>query len=62
MISHHEGALVMVANLFATDGAGQNGQISRFAADVDSDQRMEIDRMGAMLANYQENDNSGDKR
>lgn len=49
MIQHHEGALTMVDVLFKTPGAGQEGDINAFAADVDSDQRMEIDRMRAML-------------
>jgi uncharacterized protein (DUF305 family) len=49
MIQHHEGALSMVEDLFKTPGAGQEGGINAFAADVDSDQRMEIDRMRAML-------------
>ncbi len=49
MIQHHEGALSMVDDLFKTPGAGQEGDINAFAADVDSDQRMEIDRMRAML-------------
>jgi uncharacterized protein (DUF305 family) len=50
MIRHHEGALVMVADLFATDGAGQEPEIFQFAAHVDSDQRIEIGRMQQMLA------------
>jgi uncharacterized protein (DUF305 family) len=49
MIKHHEGALTMVEALFATAGAGQQSDIFAFATDVDTDQRMEIDRMGAML-------------
>jgi uncharacterized protein (DUF305 family) len=49
MIQHHEGALSMVDDLFKTPGAGQEGDINAFAADVDADQRMEIDRMRAML-------------
>jgi uncharacterized protein (DUF305 family) len=49
MIKHHGGALTMVEELFATPGAGQEVEIFSFASDVDSDQRMEIDRMGAML-------------
>lgn len=49
MIQHHSGALTMVDELFKTPGAGQEGDINAFAADVDSDQRMEIDRMRAML-------------
>lgn len=49
MIKHHEGALVMVQELFATPGAGQESEIFAFASDVDADQRMEIDRMRGML-------------
>jgi uncharacterized protein (DUF305 family) len=49
MIKHHEGALTMVRELFATPGAGQDVAIFSFASDVDADQRMEIDRMGGML-------------
>lgn len=53
MIKHHMGALVMVEELFNTPGAGQDGEIYAFASDVDSDQRMEIERMGAMLRELQ---------
>jgi uncharacterized protein (DUF305 family) len=53
MIQHHGGALTMVQQLFATPGAGQESEIFAFASDVDADQRMEIDRMGAMLAALQ---------
>jgi uncharacterized protein (DUF305 family) len=49
MIKHHAGAITMVEELFKTPGAGQDGDIFAFASDVDSDQRMEIDRMGMML-------------
>ena len=49
MIKHHEGALSMVRELFATPGAGQDVSIFSFASDVDADQRMEIERMGALL-------------
>jgi uncharacterized protein (DUF305 family) len=49
MIKHHDGALTMVRELFASPGAGQESEIYAFASDVDADQRMEIDRMGAML-------------
>jgi len=48
-IKHHAGALTMVKELFATPGAAQETDIYGFASDVDADQRMEIDRMGAML-------------
>lgn len=50
MIRHHEGAIVMVAQLFATPGAGQESMIFGFASDVDSDQRAEIARMRRLLA------------
>jgi uncharacterized protein (DUF305 family) len=49
MIQHHEGALVMVADLKAVPGAGQEPATAMFASEVDSDQRMEIARMRAML-------------
>jgi uncharacterized protein (DUF305 family) len=49
MIKHHIGALLMVDELFSTTGAGQESEIFVFASDVVSDQKMEIDRMGAML-------------
>ena len=49
MIKHHEGALVMVKDLLATPGAGQEADVFAFASDVDADQRMEIDRMRAVL-------------
>jgi uncharacterized protein (DUF305 family) len=49
MIKHHGGALTMVRELFDTPGAAQDSEIFAFASDVDADQRMEIDRMGAML-------------
>jgi uncharacterized protein (DUF305 family) len=53
MIKHHEGALTMVRDLFAVGGAGQESEIFAFSADVDADQRMEIERMGAMLQELQ---------
>ena len=50
MIRHHEGALTMVQDLYATGGgAGQESDIYAFASDVDADQRMEIRRMRGML-------------
>jgi uncharacterized protein (DUF305 family) len=54
MIKHHEGALTMVRELFATAGAGQESEIFAFASDVDADQRIEIRRMSAMLLEMQE--------
>jgi uncharacterized protein (DUF305 family) len=50
MIQHHEGAVTMVAELFATDGAAQDQTVFRFASDAQVDQRTEIARMQRMLA------------
>ena len=50
MIAHHQGALLMVDELLATPGAAQESTIFGFTSDVTSDQSMEIDRMGGMLA------------
>ena len=49
MIQHHEGALTMVAELFATAGAGQDAELFNFATDVDSGQRAEIKSMKTLL-------------
>jgi uncharacterized protein (DUF305 family) len=49
MIRHHEGALVMVANLLGTTASGQEPEVFRFASEVDTDQRAEIARMVALL-------------
>jgi uncharacterized protein (DUF305 family) len=53
MIKHHQGALIMVSNLYATPGAGQEVEIAAFASDVDADQLIEIRRMGIMLKDLQ---------
>ena len=53
MITHHEGALSMVKELFATPRAAQDSEMFAFASDVDADQRMEIQRMAAMLKELQ---------
>jgi uncharacterized protein (DUF305 family) len=50
MIEHHRGAVVMVDALFATDGAGQDEDVFRFASDVQVDQSTEVARMELMLA------------
>ena len=49
MIQHHEGALTMVNDLFASPGAGQDETVFRFASDVFADQTTEIARMQTML-------------
>ena len=53
MIKHHGGALIMVDELFASPGAAQESGIYAFASDVVADQRMEMDRMAAMLRELQ---------
>jgi uncharacterized protein (DUF305 family) len=50
MIRHHEGALVMVRELMAAPGAGQEPATFQIAAEVESDQRAEIARMRSLLA------------
>ena len=49
MIQHHNGALIMVKELFDTAGAGQDAELFNFATDVDSGQRAEIKIMQTML-------------
>lgn len=49
MIQHHNGALIMVTDLFDTPGAGQDADIFNFATDADSTQRAEIRIMQGML-------------
>ena len=49
MIQHHRGATVMVQQLFASHGAGQDETIFKFASDVNVDQETEIARMQRML-------------
>ena len=49
MIQHHNGALVMVKDLFDTPGAGQDAEIFDFATDADNTQRAEIKIMENML-------------
>jgi uncharacterized protein (DUF305 family) len=49
MMQHHNGALVMVKQLFDTSGAGQDAELFDFATDVDNSQRAEIKIMEGML-------------
>jgi uncharacterized protein (DUF305 family) len=49
MIQHHNGALIMVKDLFNTAGAGQDADIFNFATDADNTQRAEIKIMQGML-------------
>ena len=49
MIQHHNGAVTMVNDLFAEDGAAQDDMTFKLASDVQVDQRSEIARMQRML-------------
>ena len=49
MIQHHGGAVVMVDDLFGTDGAAQDPATFKLASDIQVDQRTEIARMESML-------------
>jgi uncharacterized protein (DUF305 family) len=49
MIQHHNGALIMVKDLFNTAGAGQDADIFNFATDADNTQRAEVKIMQSML-------------
>jgi len=49
MIQHHNGALIMVKDLFDTAGSGQDAELFNFATDVDSGQSAEIRIMQTML-------------
>jgi uncharacterized protein (DUF305 family) len=49
MIQHHNGALIMVKDLFDRPGAGQDAELFNFATDVDTGQRAEIRIMQSML-------------
>jgi uncharacterized protein (DUF305 family) len=50
MIRHHEGAVTMVDQLFASYAGGLDETVFRFASDVYADQTTEIDRMQKILA------------
>ncbi len=50
MIQHHEGAVAMVTQLVATDGAVQDPATFKLASDIHVDQTTEIARMEQMLA------------
>ena len=49
MITHHEGALVMVRQLFESAGAAQESEVFGFASEVEADQGAEIARMMMLL-------------
>lgn len=49
MIQHHDGAVTMVHELFATDGAAQDDLAFKLSSDIQVDQITEIARMQSML-------------
>jgi uncharacterized protein (DUF305 family) len=49
MIQHHQGAVTMVHELFAIDGAAQDEAAFKLASDIQVDQITEINRMKLML-------------
>lgn len=49
MIMHHKGAVTMVIDLLATDGAAQDDFVFKLASDIQADQGSEIKRMQLML-------------
>jgi len=50
MIQHHRGAVTMVRDLLATDGAVRHDATYKLATDIHVDQITEIERMQQMLA------------
>jgi uncharacterized protein (DUF305 family) len=54
MIHHHGGAVTMVRDLFATDGAAQDPSVFKLASDIQADQVTEIARMQRMLDEMEE--------
>lgn len=50
MIQHHRGAVTMVSELFATDGAAREQTVFKLASDIEADQASEIVRMQSMLS------------
>jgi len=49
MIQHHNGAVTMVHDLFAADGAAQDEFVFKIASDIQVDQITEVARMQQML-------------
>ena len=53
MIGHHEGAVIMVNELFASERGANDRESFRLASDIYSEQITEIDLMRLMLLEYQ---------
>jgi uncharacterized protein (DUF305 family) len=60
MIQHHNGAISMVKDLFASYGAAQDELTFKLATDINADQTNEIARMQTMLAAIVFDDGAGD--
>jgi uncharacterized protein (DUF305 family) len=50
MIGHHQGAIMMVDELFASQDAANDDVVYKMAADIWADQNIEIERMKNLLA------------
>ncbi len=50
MIAHHEGAIDMVEDLLEQPGSAADPVLFKFAGEIETDQKSEIDRMDAILA------------
>ena len=59
MIQHHKGAVTMVDDLFATDGAALDDFVFKLASDIQADQNSEIKRMELMLEAMTSGESSG---
>ena len=49
MIQHHNGAITMLEQLFASHGAAQEDLVFKFASDMSADQSTEVGRMLTMI-------------
>ena len=59
MIAHHEGAIDMVNDLLDHPGSAYDPILFEFAGDVKNDQRVEIERMHALLVGLSEDPRAG---
>lgn len=50
MIQHHQGALTMIKDLLAVEGAARDDAVFKFVSDMNADQGIEIERMQGMLS------------
>ncbi len=62
MIRHHQGAIKMIDELFASYGALQDDDVYKLASDMYADQTTEIERMEKMLAGMEKAPNAQSPR